>query len=191
MAKAKTKAERDKRDAKIRQLSKQGKGRGEIARRMEVSYDTVRLVLDPEYREAQRARKTSEYKRTRVSNSLGQWLIKDDGIIDDVAVAIAVAGLRKVRLTWPEREAAARKLIAGGTDMGTLKDNLGMNAKDTRELMDRLGIRLGKGWHKHSGPSALVYKVAQSPSSSKTKCANGKPPSPRHTGFPLPSSDSM
>lgn len=45
-----------------------------------------------------------------------RWLLPDDGIIDPVAVAIAAAGTRRVRMTLPERRAAAALIIArGGT----------------------------------------------------------------------------
>lgn len=45
-----------------------------------------------------------------------KWLLPDDGIIDPVAVEIAAAGTRRVRLTAPERRAAAALILArGGT----------------------------------------------------------------------------
>jgi hypothetical protein len=44
------------------------------------------------------------------------WLLPDDGIIDPVAVEIAAKGERWVRLTAPERYAAAEMILArGGT----------------------------------------------------------------------------
>ncbi len=44
------------------------------------------------------------------------WLLPDDGIIDPVAVEIAANGTRRVRLTAPERRAAAALIVArGGT----------------------------------------------------------------------------
>ena len=48
-----------------------------------------------------------------------QWLIPDDGIIDPVAVEIMAAGARRVRLTLPERRAAAALILARG---GTAND---------------------------------------------------------------------
>ena len=48
-----------------------------------------------------------------------QWLIPDDGIIDPVAVEIMAAGARRVRLTVPERRAAAALILARG---GTAND---------------------------------------------------------------------
>jgi hypothetical protein len=48
-----------------------------------------------------------------------QWLIPDDGIIDPVAVEITAAGIRRVRLTVPERRAAAALILARG---GTAND---------------------------------------------------------------------
>lgn len=40
------------------------------------------------------------------------WLLPEDGIIDPVAVAVAAAGLRPVRLTPAEQAAAARLIVA-------------------------------------------------------------------------------
>jgi len=48
-----------------------------------------------------------------------QWLIPDDGIIDPVAVEIMAAGARRVRLSLPERRAAAALILARG---GTAND---------------------------------------------------------------------
>ena len=48
-----------------------------------------------------------------------QWLIPDDGIIDPVAVELMAAGVRRVRLTVPERRAAAALILARG---GTAND---------------------------------------------------------------------
>lgn len=48
-----------------------------------------------------------------------QWLLPDDGIIDPVAVEITAAGTRRVRLTAPERRAAATLILARG---GTVTD---------------------------------------------------------------------
>jgi hypothetical protein len=47
------------------------------------------------------------------------WLIPDDGIIDPVAVETMAAGARRVRLTLPERRAAAALILARG---GTAND---------------------------------------------------------------------
>jgi len=45
-----------------------------------------------------------------------RWVLPEDGIVDEVAVAIAAAGTRPVALTRTERWlAAARILAAGGT----------------------------------------------------------------------------
>jgi hypothetical protein len=48
-----------------------------------------------------------------------QWVLPDDGIIDPVAVEITAAGTRRVKLTAPERRAAAALILARG---GTVAD---------------------------------------------------------------------
>ncbi|WP_026400695.1 hypothetical protein [Actinomadura rifamycini] len=46
----------------------------------------------------------------------GQWVLPEDGIVDEIAIEIAAAGTRPVALTSTERVlAAARILAAGGT----------------------------------------------------------------------------
>jgi hypothetical protein len=53
------------------------------------------------------------------ATGITRWLIPDDGIIDPVAVALTAAGIRRVRLTVPERRAAAALILArGGTANG-------------------------------------------------------------------------
>jgi hypothetical protein len=47
------------------------------------------------------------------------WLLPDDGIIDRIAVGIAVNGTRKVCLTWSERFLATERIKANG---GTCED---------------------------------------------------------------------
>lgn len=45
-----------------------------------------------------------------------QWLLPDDGIIDDIAIEIAACGTRPVALTPAERRLAAERILArGGT----------------------------------------------------------------------------
>jgi len=47
---------------------------------------------------------------------MGEWIIPEDGIIDDLAVQIAASGQRRVRLTKLERRMAAALIVArGGT----------------------------------------------------------------------------
>jgi hypothetical protein len=45
-----------------------------------------------------------------------RWVLPEDGIVDELAVAIAAAGTRPVPLTRTERWLAARRILAtGGT----------------------------------------------------------------------------
>lgn len=54
------------------------------------------------------------------------WTLREDGIFDEIAVDIAVNGIRRVRLTVREREAAIRRCR-----------DLGLNL---REICERLHI---------------------------------------------------
>jgi hypothetical protein len=52
------------------------------------------------------------------------WLLPDDGIIDPVAVEVTAAGTRRVRLTIPERRAAAALILARGGTSGDIAARL-------------------------------------------------------------------
>ena len=70
-------------------------------------------------------------------------LLPDDGLIDEVAVSIAVSGARRVRLTPPERDLAARLMIARGADVAELAAHLGTSTAAAGRLIKALGYRLG------------------------------------------------
>lgn len=63
-----------------------------------------------------------------------QWLLPDDGIIDPVAVEIAAAGTRRVRLTVPERRFAAALILARGGSVNDIAARLHMNGQAARRL---------------------------------------------------------
>lgn len=62
------------------------------------------------------------------------WVIPDDGIIDQLAVEIAASGRRPVRLTLPERRAAAARILAGGGTAWMVARRLRMSRADARVL---------------------------------------------------------
>jgi hypothetical protein len=70
-------------------------------------------------------------------------LLPDDGLIDEVAVSIAVSGARRVRLTPPERDLAARAMIARGADLAELAAHLGTSTAAAGRLIRALGYQLG------------------------------------------------
>lgn len=55
------------------------------------------------------------------------WMLPDDGIIDRVAVEIAAKGERRVRLTAPERRAAAEMILARGGTVPVIAERLCMS----------------------------------------------------------------
>ncbi len=55
------------------------------------------------------------------------WLLPDDGIIDELAVAIAAAGIRPVALTPAERRLAAERILARGGHAGQIATRLRMS----------------------------------------------------------------
>jgi hypothetical protein len=62
------------------------------------------------------------------------WLLPDDGIIDPVAVEIAANGTRRVRLTAPERRAAAALILARGGTAYEVAWRLCMSGHTAKEL---------------------------------------------------------
>lgn len=66
------------------------------------------------------------------------WLLPDDGIIDPVAVEITAAGTRRVRLTLPERHAAAALILARGGTPADIAARLYMNGRAARHLADAI-----------------------------------------------------
>lgn len=62
-----------------------------------------------------------------VRTHVDSWLLPDDGIIDPIAVEIAATGKRPVRLTAPERYAAAELILARGGTSKTVAARLCMS----------------------------------------------------------------
>lgn len=75
----------------------------------------------------------------------GRWVIPDDGIIDHLAVEIAASGERAVRLTVPERRAAAARIIAKGGTATTIAKRLCMRTADARILAASIAETEGGG----------------------------------------------
>lgn len=61
-------------------------------------------------------------------------LLPDDGIIDPLAVAIAVTGERPVALTRTEQHTAARRLIGQGASTTTIAYRLRLNGRTVHQL---------------------------------------------------------
>ncbi len=72
------------------------------------------------------------------------WLLPDDGIIDQVAVDIAAAGTRPVRLTEPERRLAAAKILAARGNSRDIAARLHMHPGPAKELADSIRMETAK-----------------------------------------------
>ena len=80
-----------------------------------------------------------QWQRGRYQNP-DPWLLPDDGIIDDIAVDVAVKGLRPVRLTQRERELAGAGILALGGSEDALRANLSLpTVRHARELAELIG----------------------------------------------------
>jgi hypothetical protein len=62
------------------------------------------------------------------------WMLPDDGIIDPVAVEVAAKGERRVKLTAPERSAAAEIILARGGTVAVIAERLSMSDSAARAL---------------------------------------------------------
>ena len=67
------------------------------------------------------------------------WLLPDDGIIDPVAVEITAAGIRRVRLTVPERRAAAALILARGGTANDIAARLHISGQSAAALAASIG----------------------------------------------------
>jgi hypothetical protein len=72
-----------------------------------------------------------------VSAEEDAWLIPDDGIIDQIAVSVAVYGERHVQLTYSERIAAATTALRHGSTITGLCIRLGLPYILSEDLMCR------------------------------------------------------
>lgn len=63
-------------------------------------------------------------------------LLPEDGVIDPVAVDIAVRAVRPVALTRRERDLAARRLLDAGTPPSVIARRLRMNGRTLANLRE-------------------------------------------------------
>lgn len=67
------------------------------------------------------------------------WVLRDDDIIDDIAIEIAITGRRSVRLTKAERRVALMKLIQMGvTSSEDIAGRLRMGPSEVRKYMTEI-----------------------------------------------------
>jgi len=78
------------------------------------------------------------------------WMLPDDGIIDRVAVEIAAKGERRVKLTAPERRAAAELILARGGTVNDIAERLCM----TDRAAGALSYLIRNGYTRAPGSSA-------------------------------------
>src|SRR6266581_2140174 len=84
----------------------------------------------------------SDRRAARRPHRRGTHLLPDDGLIDELAISIAVSGVRVVRLTEAERAIAAERMIRGGADLAELAAHLGTSTAAAGRLIRALGYRL-------------------------------------------------
>lgn len=72
-----------------------------------------------------------------VGNSDTCTTVPNDGILDWVAIDAAARGLRKVRLTWVEKDIALGMILANGGTLCDAQERLGINIVGARQRNSR------------------------------------------------------
>lgn len=68
-----------------------------------------------------------------------RWLVRDERIVDELAVEIAVRGTRPIALTRAERRQAAARILARGGAAAQIAARLHMSGTTARALAAALG----------------------------------------------------
>lgn len=71
-----------------------------------------------------------------------KYELYDDGIVDDIAIQLAVSGARKVRLTPKEQTIAIRKMLKLQFTPGDIRDRLGICYDNMAKLLDPMGYEI-------------------------------------------------
>jgi DNA-binding CsgD family transcriptional regulator len=66
------------------------------------------------------------------------WLLPEDGIVDPLAIDLAVRGVRPVALTATERRIAAALILAAGGTPNAIAKRLRMAHSTARALADQI-----------------------------------------------------
>jgi hypothetical protein len=80
--------------------------------------------------------------------------LEDDGYIDEIAVEVAVSGVRVVRLTQPERELALDVMLKrGDLTLQEMATRVGSTHRRVRKYLEEKGYRLVIDKH---GPRVIL-----------------------------------
>jgi hypothetical protein len=88
---------------------------------------------------------TPQRRRTAAANlathsagcARSRWVLADDGIIDPIAIEIAVRGIRPVALTAPERRAATTRILARGGTLALVSKRLRVSGSTAAKLANQ------------------------------------------------------
>ena len=67
-----------------------------------------------------------------------EWVLPEDGIVDEIAVEIAASGHRRVALTRTERRLAAARILAQGGTVCDVATRLHLSWTTARALVDQV-----------------------------------------------------
>jgi hypothetical protein len=74
-------------------------------------------------------------------------LLPEDGIVDEIAVYLAVNGIRKVAMTHRERVEATRQMLLHGASIREMCDHLHVQPRIVRDILDELGFECVRNEH--------------------------------------------
>jgi hypothetical protein len=69
-----------------------------------------------------------------------RWLLREDGVVDEIAVEVAAAGTRPVRLTPTERRLAAALILCRGGSVTDIANRLHITWRLARALAREAGF---------------------------------------------------
>jgi hypothetical protein len=69
---------------------------------------------------------------------MSAWVLPEDGIVDWIAVGIAVSGARRVRLTRLERSLAVQSIVQGGGTAWDVSRRLFLSYSSAKRLVDAI-----------------------------------------------------
>jgi hypothetical protein len=68
------------------------------------------------------------------------WMLHEDGIVDEIAIEIAVTGKRKVRLTPAEQRIVVERMNRRGYGRLEMRQHIGIDVPEIDRILDSLGF---------------------------------------------------
>jgi hypothetical protein len=116
-----------------------------ICRKTEACRNAAKKEHDHRYHQAHKNGVPATAEEPRAHRQT--MLVPEDGIVDFMAVSIAVSGMRKVALTHRERLEVTRQMLVQGASIREMSSNLHVKPAAVRLLLDELGYECVRDVH--------------------------------------------